>query len=169
MRHRKKSEKFSRSRAQRKALVKSLLQAIIVNERIITTTSRAKYLRAEVDRLIIWGKRGELADRRLAYRVLGDHTMVTKLFDGIAPRFPKTQGGYTRVLSVGTRKGDGASLSLLELTKIEKKRKVQKVKQPSEKATEAKDQDTTSSKGKKKDKGIASRVKKIFKKDREAQ
>ena len=85
MRHRRKSEKFSRSRAQRKALVKSLLQAVIVNERIVTTTSRAKYLRAEVDKLITWGKRGTLADKRLAYDVLGNHRMVTKLFNSILP------------------------------------------------------------------------------------
>jgi large subunit ribosomal protein L17 len=167
MRHRKKSEKFSRSRAQRKALVKSLLQAVVKNERIITTTSRAKYLRGAVDRLITWGKHGTLADKRLAYKALGDHTMVTKLFDGIAPRFPKTQGGYTRVLRAGTRKGDGASLSLLELTKVEKKRKAGKVPAAVDKLPEGKSEKAAPKKEKKSTNGIASRVKKIFKKDQQ--
>jgi len=76
MRHRKKSERFSRSQSQRKALIKSLLRAVIINERITTTTSRAKYLKGEVDGLITWAKKGTLAGKRLAYSVLGDHKLV---------------------------------------------------------------------------------------------
>ena len=170
MRHRKKSEKFSRSRAQRKALVKALLRSVVINERIVTTTSRAKYLRAEVDRLITWGKRGTLADRRLVYRALGDHKLVRKVFEAIVPRYPATTGGYTRVLSVGVRKGDGAALSLLELTKFEKKRKPSKgVREKSaNKLTEVKSDKEPPKKVKKPEKGIASRVKKIFKKERDS-
>ena len=144
-----------------------MLLAVIKDERIVTTTSRAKYLRGKVDRLITWGKRGTLFDKRLAYQVLGNHTMVTKLFDGIAPRFPKVQGGYTRVLRAGTRKGDGASLSLLELTKVEKKRKTSKVSAVAGKASANKIDKASSEKEKKPAKGIASRVKKIFKKENE--
>jgi len=109
MRHRKKSERFSRSQSQRKALIKSLLRAVIINERITTTTSRAKYLKGEVDGLITWAKKGTLAGKRLAYSVLGDHKLVKKLFDEIGPRFSKVSGGYTRTLSVATRKGDGGT------------------------------------------------------------
>ena len=167
MRHRKKSEKFSRSRAQRKALVKSLLQAVIINERIVTTTAKAKHMRGEVDKLITLAKKGTLAGRRLAYQALGNHHMVTKLFDAIAPRFPKTEGGYTRVLRVGTRKGDGACLSLLELTKVEKK-KASKTVKAGAKAMPKAAKEQSPVKEKKAPKGIASRVKNIFKKDRDA-
>src|SRR3989338_8523555 len=106
MRHRKKSEKFSRSRGQRRALVKSLLRAIIINERIITTTSRAKYLRAEVDNLITKAKSGNLASRRLVYQKLGDHSLVKRLFETIAPRFKALTSGYTRIAQLIQRKGD---------------------------------------------------------------
>jgi|TARA_B100000315_G_scaffold258540_1_gene311074 large subunit ribosomal protein L17 len=168
MRHRKKSENFSRSRAQKKALVKALLRSLIINERIVTTTSKAKYLRGEFDRLLTWSKRGRLHDKRLAYQVVGDHKLVRRLFEAIAPRYPQSTGGYTRVLKVGRRKGDGAQLSLIELTKVERKKKPLK---------EAKDKETQSltpkkvnqsedAKDKTAKKGIISGVKKIFKKER---
>ncbi|MBN3040210.1 MAG: 50S ribosomal protein L17 [Candidatus Omnitrophica bacterium] len=169
MRHRKKSEKFSRSRAQRKALVKSLLKALIVNERIVTTASRAKYLRAEVDKLITLGKRGRVSDRRLAFDLLGDRTLVRKLFDAIAPRYPQNSGGYTRVLRMGRRKGDGALLSMLELTKIEKK--IKKHREAKDKKAQKSSEEKTKEKQPKQDRkaktGIASKVKNIFKKDRD--
>ncbi len=172
MRHRKKSEKFSRSRAQRKALVKSLLRAIIINERITTTTSRAKYLKGEVDRVITWAKKGALSDRRLVYRVLGDHKLVKRLFNEIAPRFRDISGGYTRTLRVSNRKGDGAPLSLIELTrlvKIDKPRK-KKVKEAEPKeALKAEDQKKVPLKKEvKSKKGFTSGVRKIFKKDKDA-
>ena len=116
MRHRKKSEKFSRPRAQRKALIKALIRAVLISERIVTTTPKVKYIKAKVDRIITLGKKGGLARRRLAYRTLGSHTLVNKLFDDIAHRFSGIQGGYTRTLRLGQRKGDGASTSLVELT-----------------------------------------------------
>ena len=170
MRHRKKSEKFSRSRAQRKALVKSLLKALIINERITTTTSKAKYLRAEVDKLITWTKQGTLAARRLAFSVLGDHKLVRRLFEVIGPRFKHIKGGYTRVLKAGVRRGDGASLSILELTRKEKKPKVRKVKK--EKVKEERPEKPEEKKAPKKEakpkKGIVSGVRKIFKKERDA-
>ena len=172
MRHRKKSEKFSRSRGQRKALVKSLLRAVIINERITTTTPRAKYLRAEVDGLITWAKKGTLSARRLAYRSLGDHKLVKKLFDEIAPRFKNISGGYTRALSLMKRKGDGAPLSLIELTrivKIDKPRK-KKVKEADNKETlkEEAQSKVPPTKETKPKKGFASGVRKIFKKDKDA-
>jgi len=116
MRHRRKSEKFSRPRAQRKALIKALIRAVVISERIVTTTAKAKYLKAKVDRMITLGKKGGLAHRRLAYRTLGSHKLVNKLFEDIAPRFTDIQGGYTRTLRLGRRKGDAAFISLLELT-----------------------------------------------------
>ena len=172
MRHRKKSEKFSRSRAQRKALVKSLLRAIIIHERITTTTSRAKYLKGKVDRLITRAKKGTLADKRLVYRVLGDHELVKRLFNEIAPRFREISGGYTRALRVSNRKGDGASLSLIELTRIVKIDKPQKrkVKETETKETlkEEVQRKVPPKKEVKPKKGFVSGVRKIFKKERDA-
>ena len=172
MRHRKKSEKLSRSRAQKKALVKSLLRAIIINERITTTTSRAKYLKGEVDRLITWAKKGTLSGRRLVYRVLGDHELVKRLFNEIAPRFKNISGGYTRSLRMSNRKGDGASLSLIELTRIVKidKPHKRKVKETEAKETikEEAQRKVPPKKEAKPKKGFVSGVRKIFKKERDA-
>jgi large subunit ribosomal protein L17 len=170
MRHRKKSEKFSRSRAQRKALIKSLLRAVIINERITTTTSKAKHLRAQVDKLITLAKKGTLASRRMAFAALGDHKLVRRLFDVIGPRFTHIKGGYTRVLKAGVRKGDGASLAVFELTKVEKKVKPSRVKK--EKVKEEQPQKPEEKKPPKREvkpkKGIISGVRQIFKKERDA-
>lgn len=172
MRHRKKSEKFSRPRAQRKALIKSLIRAIIINERITTVTSRAKYLRGRIDKLITWAKKGTLANKRLSYRIIEDHKLVKKLFDDIGPRFKDIAGGYTRMLRLGTRKGDGASLSIIELTKRVKKKKIGKEKL--EKAEvkidpkEQKEEKVSSVKAVKPKKNFVAGVKKIFKKERDA-
>ena len=172
MRHRKKSERFSRSRAQRKALIKSLLRAVIINERITTTTSRAKYLKSAVDRLITWAKKGTLSEKRLAYRALGDHKLVKRLFDEIGPRFKNINGGYTRSLRVSKRKGDGASLSLIELTRIVKIEAPHKGKVKETEAKETLKEENQKKVPPKKEakpkKGFVSGVRKIFKKERDA-
>ncbi len=170
MRHRKKRIKFSRSRAQRKALLRSLLRALIIHERIVTTTARAKYLRAEADKLITRGKHGRLSDRRLVYQVLGDHALVRRLFEAIVPRYPQSTGGYTRLLRVNNRKGDGAPQSLVELTRIEKKFKLHKEHKEAKahKPTEEKAEVVPPKRDLKPSKGIASRVKNIFKKERDS-
>jgi large subunit ribosomal protein L17 len=160
MRHRKKSEKFSRSRAQRKALVKSLLRAIFTYERITTTESKAKGIRKWIDKLITWAKEDTLHHRRLCYRWLEDHKLVKRLFEEIAPRFKEVNGGYTRIIDLGNRKDDGANMSILELTKIEKKEKVSKKKEERKKEEKPKEEQ------KEEKKGFVSGVKKIFKKER---
>jgi len=133
MRHRKKSEKFSRSRAQRKALIRSLLRSLFIYERIVTTQSKAKGIRGWVDKLIEWAKKDTLHHRRLAYRVLCDHKLVKRLFEEIAPRFKDISGGYTRIVNIGYRKGDGAFLSLLELTRVKEEKKGKKKKEKEKK------------------------------------
>ena len=170
MRHRKKSEKFSRSRAQKKALVKSLVRAVLINERISTTTSKAKYLRSEVDKLITWAKKDTLACKRLAYRVIGDHKLVKRLFEVIGPRFKHINGGYTRVLNMGYRRGDGAAISLFELTRKAIKTKGIKEKKEKDKVKPSieKEQEAVSTKEAKTKKGMFSGVKKAFKKERNA-
>ena len=115
MRHRKKSDKLSRSRAQRKSLLKCLVRSFFIHERIKTTPRKAKATSSKAERLISLGKRGDLASRRLAYAFLQDHRLVKKLFDDIGPRYAQRPGGYTRIVKVGHRVGDDASVAILEL------------------------------------------------------
>lgn len=155
MRHRKTTKKLSRSRAQRKALISALVRAVISKERIITTQAKAKALRKWVDKLITWAKNDTLHHKRLSYRLLKDHLLVKRLFEVIGPRFKTINGGYCRVLDLRRRKGDGALISVFELTKREeivKKAKEPKIKHEEEKKAPRK--------------GIMSGVKNIFKKER---
>ncbi len=137
MRHRKKTKKLSRSRAQRKALIKNLVRSLIIWEAIRTTKSKAKVIRGWIDKLIEWGKVDTLHNRRLAYRILEDHKLVKRLFTEIAPRFKDINGGYSRIIDITSRKGDGAKLSLIELThrekKMKKKKREKREKTPTEK------------------------------------
>lgn len=160
MRHRKKSQRLSRSRAQRKALVKSLLRALVISERIKTTEAKAKAIRSPMDKLITWSKRGDLHSRRLSYNVLGDHILVKRLFDEIGPRFKDLSGGYTRIIDLGRRKGDGALTSLVELVRIESK-KAKKVKPSATGSSEKKEKQPLQNG--KSVKSLVSGVKKILK------
>ena len=162
MRHRKKSEKFSRSRAQRKALVKSLLRSLVIYGRIKTTKSKAMAIRSYMDKLISRAKKNGLSSRRLSYNILGSHTLVKKLFDEIGPRFKDINGGYTRVFNIGYRKGDSALVSIVELTRREQKKSRKK-----KVIAEDINKDVASKKGKDK-KGFISGVKGIFKKSKDS-
>lgn len=96
--------------------MKNLVSALFTEERIQTTNIKAKELRRVADRLITLGKRGDVHARRLAYRRLGNHQLVQRLFDDIAPRFANRPGGYTRIYRLSDkRKGDNADLALIEL------------------------------------------------------
>ena len=166
MRHRKKIERFSRSRAQRKALIKSLLRAIIINERITTTTRKAKALSSRADKLITLAKTNSLSSRRLSYRLLESHKLVQRLFNVIGPRFKDINGGYTRVIKLKTRKGDGAHLSILELSKLEivKKTKKKAKSEPDTKVSSEKTKTPDLKKEAKPKRGLIPNVRKIFKK-----
>ncbi|MDP8233952.1 MAG: 50S ribosomal protein L17 [Candidatus Saelkia tenebricola] len=118
MRHRKKRNTLSKPADQRKALIKSLMLALISNEKIKTTHRRAKVGSVWADKLVTFGKKGDINSRRQAYKLLQDRSSVKKLFDDIAPRFKDINGGYTRVLKVDNRRGDNALISVLEFTKI---------------------------------------------------
>jgi len=170
MRHRKKSQKFSRSRAQRKALKKSLLRSLIIYERIKTSEAKAKELSSWIDRLISLAKEPTLANKRLAYEILCDHLLVKKLFDNIAPRFKEIKGGYSRVLALGYRKGDACKISLIELTRVEKKeQKVIHKKEKEEKHVEVERKEEKHAPFKEKPKKtIIDGVKGIFKKERDS-
>lgn len=115
MRHLKKGRKLGSDASHRKAMLRSLAIALFTNERIKTTEPRAKEVRGLVDRIITWGKRGDVHSRRLAMAELGDKELVHKIFADIAPRFAERPGGYTRILKLGPRKGDAAPMVILEL------------------------------------------------------
>lgn len=165
MRHRKKGNKLSRSRAQRKALVKSLLKSVIISERIKTTTPKAKMIKIHIDKMITLAKKDTLAARRQAFDKIGDHSLVKRLFDEIGPRFSDGRGGYCRIYNRGFRKSDGAELSQIELTKISlKKSSKSKTKDSKAKPTAAKKDSKKEEKDESMKKKGFSGLKKMFKK-----
>lgn len=115
MRHMKKGRKLNRTPAHRKALLGSLATALFKHETIQTTEAKAKELRGVADGLITLAKRGDLHARRMAYRTIRDQDVLKKLFDAIGPRNAARNGGYTRVVKSGFRRGDAAALSVVEL------------------------------------------------------
>ena len=129
MRHRMVGRKLGRSASQRNALRRILMTQLIEHERIKTTEAKAKFVRADLDKLITVAKRGLKSNQdetpegkarfvfahRLAAARLNDPHMVKKLFETIAPRYEKRPGGYTRILKLGWRRGDAADVVLLEM------------------------------------------------------
>lgn len=114
MRHQNRVAKLGRPANQRKALLRSLARAILINGKIKTTDAKAKELRRVVERLITYGKKGTVHTRRLAYRQLQDRDLVKKLFEHIAPQYANRNGGYTRIVKLGFRDNDNAAVSLIE-------------------------------------------------------
>jgi large subunit ribosomal protein L17 len=116
MRHRKKGRQLSRTRSHKRATMRNMATSLFLHERIRTTEAKAKELRPFAEKLITLAKRGDLHSRRLAGRQIADHDALQKLFEEIGPRFERRPGGYTRILKLGARKGDGAELAFIELT-----------------------------------------------------
>ncbi|HBO96764.1 MAG TPA: 50S ribosomal protein L17 [Candidatus Omnitrophica bacterium] len=119
MRHGMAGNRLSRNSSLRKATVRDLAKATLVAQRICTTEARAKEARKLVDKLITLGKKGTLAAKRRAFSILTDHKVVSDLFVKTSPRFKDRVGGYTRIIKLGTRRGDNAALAYLELTEKE--------------------------------------------------
>ena len=147
MRHNvKKGLKLGTDASHTKAMKKSLAKALFENDRIKTTETRAKALRSVVDPIITWAKKGDLHSRRLAIAKLGDKQLVAELFDKAAQgMWADRQGGYTRIMKLGTRKGDNASMVIMELvTEPVKKaeKKAEAVKAAPKKVEEAKAEET---------------------------
>lgn len=115
MRHGKAGRKLGVKTQHRHAMFANMSAALIKHEQIETTLPKAKELKAVVDKLITLGKKGGLANRRLAMSRLRDEAMVKKLFDVLGKRYQERQGGYTRVLKAGFRYGDNAPLAIIEL------------------------------------------------------
>ncbi len=136
MRHQKAGRKLGRSASHRLALYRNLVRELLARDRIETTDEKAKEIRRYADRMVTLGKEGTLAARRRAIAFLRDPKVVSRLFADVAPRFAERPGGYTRVVKLGTRVGDAAKLSMIELTgtseavESDKKRKRRRTKKP---------------------------------------
>ncbi|RMF58996.1 MAG: 50S ribosomal protein L17 [Calditrichaeota bacterium] len=119
MRHRKAHRKLNRTASHRKALIANLAASLFEHKQVTTTTAKAKEARKTVERLITFAKRGTVAARRQVLKVVTDKKIVKNLFDEIAPTYKDRNGGYTRVVRLGYRRGDGADMALLELVGYE--------------------------------------------------
>ena len=107
--------KLGRDSSARKALFRSILTSFVKHERIETTEAKSKEISGLAEQLITLAKRGDLAARRQAIARLADEEVVRKLFDEIAAKYNDRQGGYTRILKIGPRRGDAAPMVILEL------------------------------------------------------
>ncbi len=121
MRHQKQGKKFGRNTNQRKALLRNLIESLIIHEEIKTTESKAKTLKQLVDKLITKAKIGSLHVRRQILSFLPNKKAVNKLVEEIAPRFKQRTSGFTRFIRLGNRHGDNAMMVKMEL--VEKKAK----------------------------------------------
>lgn len=115
MRHRKAGFKLKRDKDARRGLLRNLVISVIREERIITTPPKAKAARPLVERMITLAKQDSLHSRRMAAAFLDHPDAVKKLFDKLGARFGQREGGYTRIVRLGWRKGDGAEQVMLEL------------------------------------------------------
>ena len=132
MRHNYKGRKLGTDFAHTKAMKRSLVQALFLNDRIKTIESRAKEIRPDVDKIITWAKKGDLHSRRLAIAALGnDKELVREIFEKVAQgMFADRQGGYTRIMKLGNRKGDNAPMVILELCTEPVAKKAEKAAAP---------------------------------------
>lgn len=114
MRHGMRHRKLGRTSAHRKAMFRNQLTALFTHERIITTLAKAKELRPLAERMVTVAGTGTLPARRKILTMVSDKEVVRRLFDDIAPRFTERAGGYTRIMRLGRRRGDGAELAIIE-------------------------------------------------------
>ena len=135
MRHNYKGRKLGTDYSHTKAMKKSLVGALFLNDRIKTIEARAKEIRPDVDKIITWAKRGDLHSRRLAIAKLGDKELVREIFEKVAQgMFQDRQGGYTRIMKLGNRKGDNAPMVIMELVTEPVKAKKDEAKPAAKKA-----------------------------------
>lgn len=148
MRHRRKVKKLGRTASHRRATLRNMASALINHHQIRTTLAKAKAARSHVEKLITTGKKDSVHARRQAFKFLQNRTLVKKLFDEIAPTFADRNGGYTRIVKLGQRTGDGAEMAILQLVGFEqliideqekqkKKRHERREKKKAEEAEEA--------------------------------
>lgn len=114
MRHNKKKFTLGRKRAQRKALMRNLAESLVIHGSIRTTSAKAKALRTVVEPLVTRAKRGNLFDKRRIAQVLYTRGALNKLVTEIGPRYKERNGGYTRIVKIGSRVNDGADMVRIE-------------------------------------------------------
>jgi large subunit ribosomal protein L17 len=115
MRHRRKGRQLSRTASHRRAMLRNMATSLFQHERVVTTQARAKELRPYAEKLITWARRGDLHARRQVERVIRERKAAGRLFGDIGPRFAGRPGGYTRIVKLGHRSGDGAEMARIEL------------------------------------------------------
>ncbi len=115
MRHRKQGRQLGRTASHRRAVLRNMAASLFVHERVVTTEAKAKELRPYAERLITWARRGDLHARRQVERHLKERQVTGRLFAEIGPRFAGRPGGYTRIVKLGHRSGDGAEMARIEL------------------------------------------------------
>ena len=115
MRHNNSGRRLGRTTSHRVAMFRNMVTSLLNHERIITTDAKAKEIRSVAEKMITLGKRGDLHAHRQAASYIREKSVVTKLFTTIAPRYKERQGGYTRIIKLGQRLGDAASMSVIEL------------------------------------------------------
>ncbi|MCP4549608.1 MAG: 50S ribosomal protein L17 [bacterium] len=134
MRHQVRGNRLNRPADHRRAMLRNMVTSLFKSERITTTVTKAKTARRHAERMITFAKRGDLHSRRQAARFIFEPKVLQKLFDEIGPRYAERPGGYTRVIKAGIRKGDDASMAILELVEAEYKpkgkKRVKKVAEP---------------------------------------
>ena len=135
MRHQKSGRKLGRNSSHRKAMFGNMVTSLFKHEQIETTESKAKELQPVAEKLITLAKRGDLHARRQAFALMRDKAVTNKLFEDLKERFLDRQGGYTRILKKGQRKGDGAAISIIQLLPKEEETKKSKRKTKSTKSS----------------------------------
>jgi len=128
MRHQVKGRKLRRPTAHRLALLRNLVTSFLEKERVRTTLAKAKEVRPLAEKMITLGKKGTLHARRQVIAFVRKEAVVAKIFDDLGPRFGQRPGGYSRIVKLGRRLGDGADLAMLELVGTEFKKKAKKKK-----------------------------------------
>jgi large subunit ribosomal protein L17 len=133
MRHQVKKGMLGRNTAHRRALMRNMVTSFLERERVRTTIAKARSLRPVAEKMITLGKRGTLHARRQALAYMTKEEAVKKLFDDIGPRFKERPGGYTRIVKLDRRAGDGAEMAMIELVGTEFKAKTKKKKKDAKK------------------------------------
>ncbi len=111
----KRGPRLGGSPSHQRAILSNLAQELFWDERVTTTVAKAKMLRPYAEKMITKARRGSLHDRRLILKDIEDTEVVTRLFDEVAPRYEDRPGGYTRMVRLGPRRGDGAEMAVVEL------------------------------------------------------
>ncbi|OFW64767.1 MAG: 50S ribosomal protein L17 [Actinobacteria bacterium RBG_16_67_15] len=111
----KRGPRFGGDAAHQKAIMSNLAQELFWDEKVTTTIAKAKMLRPYAEKIITRARKGTLHARRVILKDIGDTEVVTKLFDEVAPRYKERPGGYTRIVRIGPRRGDGAEMAIVEL------------------------------------------------------